>query len=49
MAEKPALTESSMDLWLDGYKLGAPHRKVSIYNEGALCALLLRLKNHYRI
>ncbi len=38
------LIESSMDLWLDGYKLGAPHRKVSIYNEGALCALLLDLK-----
>ena len=38
------LTESSMDLWLDGYKLGVPHRKVSIYNEGALCALLLDLK-----
>lgn len=38
------LTASSMDLWLDGYKLGAPHRKVSIYNEGALFALLLDLK-----
>lgn len=42
--KKGSLKDSSYDLWLDGYKLGAPNRKVSIYNEGALCALLLDLK-----
>lgn len=42
--KKGSLKDSSFDLWLDGYKLGAPNRKVSIYNEGALCALLLDLK-----
>ena len=41
---KASLTDSSFDLWLDGYNLGAPNRKVSIYNEGALYALLLDLK-----
>ncbi|MCG3165276.1 MAG: hypothetical protein POELPBGB_01038 [Bacteroidia bacterium] len=34
---------SSFDTWLDGYEKGIPHRKVSIYNEGALCALMLDL------
>ncbi len=34
---------SSYDTWLDGYEKGIPHRKVSIYNEGALCALMLDL------
>jgi predicted metalloprotease with PDZ domain len=34
---------SSVDTWLDGYEKGIPHRKVSIYNEGALCALMLDL------
>ncbi len=32
---------SSFDTWLDGYEKGIPHRKVSIYTEGALCALML--------
>lgn len=41
---KTTLADSSFDLWLDGYNLGAPNRKVSIYNEGALYALLLDLK-----
>lgn len=36
-----SVTESSWDLWLDGYVAGIPNRKVSIYNEGALAALIL--------
>lgn len=32
---------SSWDTWLDGYVEGVPHRKVSIYTEGALCAFIL--------
>ncbi|HEY9117460.1 MAG TPA: M61 family peptidase, partial [Roseivirga sp.] len=35
--------ESSFDLWLDGYERGVPGRKVSIYNEGALAAMILDL------
>ena len=38
-----SLTESSIDLWVDGYKPGAPHRKVSIYVKGALVSLMLDL------
>lgn len=38
-----SLVEASYDLWTDGYTAGIPHRKVSIYNEGALAALLLHL------
>ena len=36
-----SVAESSFDTWLDGYQSGIPHRKVSIYNEGALCAFML--------
>ena len=39
-----SVADSSYDLWLDGYKKGIPGRKVSIYNEGALAALILDLK-----
>lgn len=39
-----SLTESSFDLWTDGYKLSAPGRKVSIYTKGAIIALILDLK-----
>jgi predicted metalloprotease with PDZ domain len=39
-----SLVESSYDLWLDGYVAGIPNRKVSIYNEGALAALILDLE-----
>ena len=39
-----SVAESSWDTWLDGYSIGAPHRKVSIYNEGALLALILDIK-----
>lgn len=38
-----SVAESSYDLWLDGYEKGIPGRKVSIYNEGALAALILDL------
>lgn len=38
-----SLTESSYDLWLDGYEKGAPQRKVSVYHKGALAALILDL------
>ena len=36
-----SLLESSYDLWLDGYKKGAPDRKVSVYHKGAAAALIL--------
>jgi predicted metalloprotease with PDZ domain len=39
-----SLTESSFDLWLDGYTMGAPGRKVSIYNKGTLAAFILDLE-----
>ncbi|WP_299826188.1 M61 family peptidase [uncultured Pontibacter sp.] len=39
-----SVADSSFDLWLDGYKAGAPDRKVSIYIKGALTALLLDLQ-----
>jgi predicted metalloprotease with PDZ domain len=35
---------SSTELWVDGYKPSAPNRKVSIYNEGSLFALITDLK-----
>ena len=38
-----SITESSFDLWLDGYKPGIPDRKVSIYNRGSLLSLVLDL------
>lgn len=38
------VTESSMDTWLDGYTPGVPNRKVSIYDEGNLIALMLDVK-----
>jgi predicted metalloprotease with PDZ domain len=39
-----SVAESSFDTWLDGYVQGAPNRKVSIYNEGAILAFVLDLK-----
>lgn len=39
-----SVASSSYDLWLDGYERGIPGRKVSIYNEGALAAMILDLK-----
>lgn len=38
-----SLAGSSRDLWLDGYQMAAPARKVSIYTKGALVALILDL------
>ncbi|MFN8353735.1 MAG: M61 family peptidase [Spirosomataceae bacterium] len=38
-----SLAESSFDLWLDGYVAPVPNRRVSIYNKGAVIALLLDL------
>lgn len=35
-----SVADSSFDTWLDGYSLGIPNRKVSIYTEGALTAFL---------
>jgi predicted metalloprotease with PDZ domain len=42
-SSKQSLTESSFDLWLDGYEKGIPDRKVSVYHKGALAALILDL------
>jgi predicted metalloprotease with PDZ domain len=36
-----SVADSSMDTWLDGYSPGIPDRKVSIYTEGMLAALIL--------
>jgi predicted metalloprotease with PDZ domain len=38
-----SIAETSIDLWVDGYAIGIPNKKVSIYNKGALLALLLDL------
>lgn len=35
-----SVSQSSFDTWIDGYKSGTPNRKVNMYNEGALCALM---------
>jgi predicted metalloprotease with PDZ domain len=34
------VSEASFDSWLDGYVMGAPHRKTSIYHEGCLLAFV---------
>ncbi|MSP69680.1 MAG: M61 family peptidase [Bacteroidetes bacterium] len=34
------VSEASFDSWLDGYVIGAPHRKTSIYHEGCLLAFV---------
>ncbi|MFT5019583.1 MAG: putative metalloprotease with PDZ domain [Polaribacter sp.] len=38
-----SVADSSFDTWLDGYQKGIPGRKTSIYNEGALLAMMLDL------
>ncbi|HEY8404592.1 MAG TPA: PDZ domain-containing protein [Flavobacteriales bacterium] len=38
-----SVAESSFETWLDGYVQGIPWRKVSIYNEGCLVALICDL------
>ena len=39
-----SVADSGFDNWLDGYKIGAPDRKVSIYPDGALCMLIVDLE-----
>ncbi|MCX6182437.1 MAG: M61 family peptidase [Bacteroidetes bacterium] len=39
-----SVADSSFDTWLDGYSKGIPNRKVSIYTEGSLNALLFDLQ-----
>ncbi len=39
-----SVADSGFDNWLDGYKLGAPNRKVSIYPDGALCMMMIDLE-----
>lgn len=36
-----SVADSSFDTWLDGYELGIPNRKSSIYTEGALITFML--------
>ncbi|MBD0404296.1 M61 family metallopeptidase [Flammeovirga sp. EKP202] len=36
-----SVTDSSLELWVDGYEKGIPSRKTSIYVKGALVALML--------
>lgn len=38
-----SLANSSLELWVDGYMVGIPHRKVSIYGKGSVVAWLLDL------
>ncbi|QSE97946.1 M61 family metallopeptidase [Fulvivirga lutea] len=38
-----SVVDSSLDLWVDGYQVGAPNKKSSIYVEGAMVALTLDL------
>ena len=35
-----SVANSSVDTWVDGYKLGVPHRRGNIYVEGAILAFL---------
>ena len=39
-----SVAQSSFDTWLDGYVPGVPGRKVSIYTEGCLLALVIDIK-----
>ncbi len=50
--ENQSISDSSWDLWLDGYKAGVPDKKVSIYTHGALITLaldLILMKNGHRM
>jgi len=38
------VSEASFDAWVDGYEPGAPHRKTSIYTEGALLAMIADIR-----
>ena len=39
-----SVADSGFDNWLDGYKLGAPNRKISIYPDAALCMLMVDIE-----
>tara|TARA_B100001109_G_C18863075_1_gene475147 strand:- start:338 stop:2050 length:1713 start_codon:yes stop_codon:yes gene_type:complete len=39
-----SVADSSFDTWLDGYSLGIPNRKSSIYTEGALITFMLDIE-----
>lgn len=39
-----SVADSSFDTWLDGYEMGVPDRKSSIYMEGALISLMIDMK-----
>jgi len=39
-----SVADSSFDTWLDGYEVGAPDRKSSIYMEGALISFMIDTK-----
>lgn len=39
-----SVADSSYDLWLDGYKVGIPNRKTSIYAKGSVISLILDLE-----
>jgi predicted metalloprotease with PDZ domain len=39
-----SLTESSFDLWMDGYVRSVPNRKVSVYHKGAISAQILQFQ-----
>ncbi len=39
-----SVAESSFDTWLDGYEVGAPARKVSIYTEGCILAFAIDVR-----
>ncbi|MAY83777.1 MAG: hypothetical protein CMP59_06540 [Flavobacteriales bacterium] len=39
-----SVADSSFDTWLDGYGMGVPNRKSSIYTEGALITFLLDIE-----
>lgn len=43
-----SVAQSSWDTWLDGYVAGVPWRKVSIYNEGFLIAMMCDLTLMHR-
>jgi predicted metalloprotease with PDZ domain len=36
-----SLLESSIDLWVDGYEKAIPHKRVSVYDKGAIAAFIL--------
>ena len=36
-----SLVESSIDLWVDGYERAIPHKRVSVYDKGAIVAFML--------